>query len=123
MSSENALVRSDDRSRLITETRTARLDLGGTSFDVRESRVRTAEGRSYVAWRWYWIDGALTSSDLVAKARIAWLKLVRHTDDSAVVIAYAEDRDDTPGSATLRKFTRDAWPAITAALVRAEGRR
>ena len=123
VSSENALVRSDDRSRLITETRTARVDLGGTSFDVRESRVRTAEGRSYVAWRWYWIDGALTSSDLVAKARIAWLKLVRHEDDSAVVIAYAEDRDDTPGSATLRKFTRDAWPAITAALVRAEGRR
>jgi exosortase A len=123
VSSDNALVRSDDRGRRISADRTVAVALGGRSLDVRETRVETADGRSYVAWRWYWIDTALTSSDSLAKARIAWSKLVRQRDDSAVVIVYAEEHEAAPAVATLRRFTQDAWPPLAAALARAEAAR
>ena len=122
VTSENALIKSDDTLWRWTGGGRLEIVLGGTPHEVRETRMRTADGRSYVAWHWYWIDGAVTSSDVLAKARIGWSKVFRHRDDSALVVVYAADGGGTARE-TLRDFARDAWPSIAASLAAAAERR
>jgi EpsI family protein len=76
-----------------------------------------------VIWQWYWIDGALTSSDARAKARLAWSRLTGRGDDGAAVVIYAADRGDQPAQPMLEAFVRDAWPVLETALAAARDAR
>jgi EpsI family protein len=119
VSSENVLVHPEDRTWTRTRRNRRIVEFGNTSHDVFETQIRGPDGRRYVVWQWYWIDGTVTSSDALAKARIALTRLTERADDSAGVIVYAADTDSEPGDATLKSFVKDAWPAIDAALGRA----
>ncbi|MFN4326515.1 MAG: exosortase A [Azonexus sp.] len=80
-------------------------------FGVSDSR--------YQAWQWYWINGWLTSSDILAKALTAWSMLSGHGDDSAVVILYAPKAE---AERSLSAFSRDMADAIQRTLAEAHAR-
>jgi EpsI family protein len=115
VSSENVLVPSDDSAWIRVGDWQREALIGGAPHTVRATRLVTRGERSIVAWRWYWIDGATTSSDAVAKARLAWSRLSGHGDDAAAVVLHAVDDGHGSAERTLQAFARDAWPAVAAA--------
>jgi EpsI family protein len=114
VSSNNVLVRSSDRSwTRLTEALT-NADIGGTARTIVSARIRGEGDRVLRAWKWYWIGGTVTANDAMAKAAIAWSKLIGRGDDSAVVAIYTGDGE--AAQSTLQAFVRDAWPSISAML-------
>ena len=123
VSSQNVLVRSDDRGWLRLAEATGEADLAETTTRIRVTQLRSSAGIPIVAWHWYWIGGTLTSSDAIAKALTAWHRLTGHGDDSAAIVLYAVDDGTTDVDATLRMLARDTWPALAAELARARSAR
>ncbi len=73
-------------------------------------------------FRFYWVNGTMTSSDYVAKVLTAWSKLRGRGDDSALVVIYA--RQDAVGQGraeVLRDFARAMSPSIEHTLQNARG--
>jgi len=120
-SSTSAIFRDENSRWVRTVVSQRRITLGDSPYVIAETRVRAPGGRAMVVWEWYWINGAVTSSNAVAKARIAWSRLAHHKDDSAAIVLYAFDDADHHAVDTLQRFVHDAWPAIDAALTRAAG--
>jgi exosortase A len=88
------------------------VEFGTDAVSVEVAEVKDP-AHHLVAWRWYWIDGELTANDYVAKGRLALTKLLGRGDDSAVVLVYAERRDDRAASdRVLQAFVTDMWPGI-----------
>ena len=122
VSSENVLVRSDDPvwsvtgsgkrpvslDALDTVVSTANLRLAGVSSDG-------AQGR-WVAWKVYWINGRLTSSDAVAKVHGAVGRLLGRGDDAAVIVLYAPQDQPGGADAALQGFAQANVSAIEALL-------
>lgn len=121
VSQNNTMVTPENRSWVRAVIGSAEAPLGGGAQVVSASRLRGGGGFSIDAWQWYWINGSVTSSDVFAKARTAWLRLTGRSDDSAAIIVYVYDQDPHQAQATLQTLTRDAWPSIEAMLVRARG--
>ena len=71
------------------------------------------EGQRLLGWYWYWVGDRFTSSSYVAKAYLAFNRLLLRRDDSAVVAVFApySERPDT-AEATLQGFVQDALPMI-----------
>ena len=122
VSSDNTLVRNDDRVWQSLGFGNRRVSLDGRPVTVRTGRARSVDGTQIVAWEWYWVDGILTSSDALAKALIAWSKLRGRGDDAAAVVFYAREHDGRDANAILDTFVRDAWPDVQATLERARQR-
>ena len=108
-----------------TARRSRSVTAGGTTFDVVESEVKgnTARGdERLLTWRWYWINGRLTTSNYLAKAYNALDKLTGRGDDSAVIVVTTSMRgafESSPGgkaSETLQAFVTAAQPQIEAKL-------
>lgn len=91
-------------------------DLPGGTVELRQTRLRSAEGGMLV-WDWYRIAGYDLSNPYLAKALVARDKLLRRSDDSAAVALAApyEGRPETAAD-TLRVFAREMLPAIDQAL-------
>ncbi|HSQ80066.1 MAG TPA: exosortase A [Casimicrobiaceae bacterium] len=123
VSSDNVLLRADDKVWHAIAGGAATMDIGGVAVPVVSARIRSIDGQMLEARQWYWIDGALTASDPIAKARVAWLRVTGRGDDSAVVALYTPAGEGTQPDATLQAFVRDAWPAIASALADAKGRK
>jgi len=72
----------------------------------------------------FWVDGHVTSSPYVAKARLAWSRLNGRGDDSALIAVYAPRKEGEQPGARLREFVQAMSPAIERALgdVRGGGR-
>jgi EpsI family protein len=123
VSSNNVLVPSNDRvwARIADARRDVVID--GVSRAVAIEQIRGHDGQSIVAWKWYWASGRLTSSDVLAKALIAWNGLAGHGDDSAVIVVYASANAGQRPDRTLEAFTREAWPSIASALQQAKANR
>lgn len=123
VSSENVLVPSTGSE--WTRVGGARRDvaIGPATQRIAATTLRGPGERRLLAWQWYWIDGTITSSDVVAKARIAWLRLTGHGDDAAAIIVYAPSDDMRDASGVLQAFARDAGPALDAALTKAQAQR
>ena len=103
---------------------------GGPPLDVVESEVRAETGRGaerLLTWRWYWINGRLTTSNYLAKAYNAIDKLMGRGDDSAVVVVTTPmgAPGDPTAAETLQAFVAAARPTIEARLaaLREEARR
>ena len=75
VSSDNVLLRADDKVWHAIAGGTRTMDIGGAAVPVVSARIRGADGQVLEARQWYWIDGALTASDAIAKARVAWLRV------------------------------------------------
>ena len=102
--------------------------VNGASVPIAETVVRREDSpERLLAWRWYWINGRLTTSDYLAKAYTAFDKITGRGDDSAVIVVTAPISDAGPDSAraATEAFVTAAEPRIVAALatLREEGHR
>lgn len=71
-----------------------------------------------LTWRWYWVNGRLTTSKVLAKGYNALDKLTGRGDDSAVIVLTTPvgGRPMADAEATLEAFAKAAEPQIAAAL-------
>ena len=71
-----------------------------------------------LTWRWYWVNGRLTTSNYLAKAYNAIDKLTGRGDDSAVIVVTTSMAGDDATSAAqaLTSFVTAAQPRIIARL-------
>jgi len=119
VSSENALVHSEDFTWRTVGSTTRHVTLGTAPVAVVATQLRGPHEQPLTAWKWYWIDGTVTASDAYAKALTAWSRLRGRGDDSAAIILYVPEGDPGRASAILQTFARDAWPAIAGTLEQA----
>ena len=105
-----------------TVARRARtVPVGNAALGVVESVIKadTRDGNErLLAWRWYWINGRLTTSDYLAKAYNALDKLTGRGDDSAVIVVTTPMAGtiDPAAATTLEAFVAAAEPRIAARL-------
>lgn len=112
VASTNVLVMSND-----PDWQNVTTDKTNVEFESVSREIRTAEllnrasgrGERYIVWRWYWINGQVTSSDIKAKWLTALSILSGHGDDGAAVILYAPKPES---SQSLEAFTREMIPHI-----------
>lgn len=120
VSSENVLVKSKDSQWAQVARGSHTLQLAnGTTLNVRTAELRgsplaveTGADRLTV-WQLYWINGTLTSSDILAKAYTALYSLLGRGDNSAVIIVYAPKGESNQGELTLEAFMQSNTTAIT----------
>jgi EpsI family protein len=114
VSTENTLVPSDDGDWSRTLGREDAFALGTVPIAARAVRIVSTRDRGDIdAWQFYWINGRLTASDVLAKAYTAWSQLVAGRDDSAMVIVHADGPD---GRRAVQQFLTDEGAAILAML-------
>jgi EpsI family protein len=112
VSSDNSLVKSNDRDWIRIGGRSRRVEVDGQPVDARVAELRGPADERLLVWYWYWIDGKLTASDMLAKLYTALARLTGRGDDSAVVIVYTRRERPGEAEATLDKFLRDAGPTL-----------
>jgi EpsI family protein len=124
ISSRNRIVRSTNRDwRLYGEARD-RIDTGSGTLPVNAAVVGTGGRERREVMQWYWVDGRVTASELVAEAYRLPAILRRADDAVAWVVIYtplAEDRAAT--RAVLADFAASLRPALDAMLARTAGER
>lgn len=122
VSSDNKLVSSQDAVWNIVRGAELDVPIDG-SRPVTMTRLQARDGSRLMVLKWYWIDGVVTSSDVLAKAATAWSRLLGRGDDSAAIVVYARDVGTADTANDLRGFVRDNWPNIASALQRARNDR
>lgn len=97
------------------------VDVAGHPLDIVETEIKGDGGHGderLLAWRWYWVNGRLTTSDYLAKAWNALDKLTGRGDDSAVIVVTTTmaERGDAKARATLESFVAAMEPQVAARL-------
>lgn len=123
VTSENRIVTSLDSIWNSVGVRRFDVTLGGETHSVAMTQLQARDGRQLFVLQWYWLDGAITSNDAIAKARLAWSRLTGRGDDSAAVVVYAPAATAREAEASLRTFVHDAWPSVVAGLARTRDHR
>ncbi|WP_018936873.1 exosortase A [Thioalkalivibrio sp. ALJ24] len=90
---------------------------GRTAFDEFPDAQRfLLEGpgqQQLVVWRWYWVDGRLTTSPHEVKAREALNRLLGQRDDAALIVLYAPyGFDPDPAEERLRDYAEAVLPDV-----------
>ena len=116
--SNNRLASTEDRTWIRTVAGTMRVSLDGAPSTLATATLRGPGGATVVASQWYWINGTVTTSDAIAKALVAWLRLTGRRDDSAAIVMYVENVGPTHANDALRELVSSAWPPIASALAR-----
>jgi EpsI family protein len=120
VSSDNVLVISQDPQWAQVSRGSHRLQLPSGPLTVRTGELRgsavpgQAGAERLTVWQVYWINGTLTSSDMLAKAYAALYSLLGRGDDSAVVIVYAPKGEAGKGEQALDAFMQANATAISA---------
>ena len=120
VSSDNVLVKSQvtDWAQVTSGVRS--LQLANGSLKVRTAELRGSPipgvvgAERLAVWQYYWVNGTLTSSDMLAKIYTALYSLMGQGDDSAVVIVYAPKGDSGQGELALDAFMQANATAIGA---------
>jgi exosortase A len=121
VSSENVLVKSNDaqwaqvaRGQRMVQTPS------GAALNVRTAELRgsplggESSAERLTVWQLYWVNGTLTSSDILAKAYTALYSLLGRGDNSAVIIVYAPRGESNQGEQALDAFMQSNTTAISA---------
>jgi exosortase A len=122
VSSDNELVKSNDRRWALASAggsrtlRTPTHELHVRTASLR--RVSSLEGpeQRLLAWQVYWVADRLTPSDQWAKVYGSFDRLLRHIDDSAVIVLYARDEPAADAGQLLESFAQANLDAIVAQL-------
>lgn len=79
---------------------------------VREN-VLAHNNERLLGWYWYWVGDRFTTNSYVAKAYLAFNRLLMRPDDAAVVVLFAPYRD-RPDEAVvaMRRLVHDALPIV-----------
>ena len=110
VSSDNALVLSNDPHWAQTASGSQRLSVDGKTLDFRRAELRSTSladsrhERRLLVWQIYWINGTLTSSDYLAKAYGAFYRLLGRGDHAAVIVFYTEKDPAQNAGAVLTSF-------------------
>ena len=97
------------------------VDWAGARAEAYRAEIAGPDTR-LEAYRLYWVNGAITSSDYVAKALTAWSKLRGRGDDSALIVVYT--KQPAPGrnaTEALQDFMIAMSPSIERSLVAVRG--
>jgi exosortase A len=87
-------------------------------------RLARSDDRRLGVWQWYWSNGRIVSSDILAKVFLAVDHLTGQPDDAAFVAVYAEDSlDGSQARELVEAFVREHADAITRVLEQAEAER
>ena len=121
VSSENVLVKSNDPqwAQVARGQRTVQT-ASGAALNVRTAELRgsplgaESSAERLTVWQLYWVNGTLTSSDILAKAYTALYSLLGRGDNSAVIIVYAPKGESNQGEQALDAFMQSNTSAISA---------
>jgi exosortase A len=122
ISSNNVLVRSDDKAWSQVSGGTTTVLASGQSLPLRTAELSGAAlageqgGNRLRVWQLYWINGRPLNSDWQAKIYGAVLRLLGRGDDAAVVVVYVDKAAAGPNDQALAEFMRDNWSAVDAGL-------
>ena len=117
----NDVVITSDKVWGAVARRARTVSVAGQPLTVAETEIKGDAGHGderLLAWRWYWINGRLTTSDYVAKAWNALDKLTGRGDDAAVIVVTTPmgGPDSASARAALESFVAAAEPQIAARL-------
>ena len=119
VSSENAMVLSDDKEWRVIEFGHRDFQWAGTPTNARTLSLRGTSQQLRIR-NWYWIDGRHTSSDFVAKLLLAWTKLTGAGDNSAALVLVAPFTDGSDAAdRALDQFANDMGNSMRSSLERA----
>lgn len=131
VSSENVLVASNDSHWARLSTSSARMVLPDQTLTVSQVLLRkqTADlagaAPRLLAWRFYWVNGRFTSSDIQAKIQGALSRVMGHGDDGAIVVIYTPLATDvleadalTAAQDRLQAFAHAQGASLEASLAR-----
>ncbi|WP_019558797.1 exosortase A [Thioalkalivibrio sp. ALE12] len=102
-----------DRALEWSQSRRGRAMLEG--YPNPERFLLNGPGQQVLVWRWYWVDGRLTTRPHEVKAREALNRLFGGRDDAALVVLYAPlefDNGTDAAEAALRTYAADALPEL-----------
>ncbi|MDD2882813.1 MAG: exosortase A [Rhodoferax sp.] len=126
VSSSNVLVSSKDPKWAQVSFGTRPVNIIGQPMVVRTSALRqssltTSDSQSrLLVWQIYWINGRLTSNDYLAKFYSAFYRLTGQGDESAVIVVYTPQEDQTSSAQTvLETFMTQNYAAINTLLLAA----
>ena len=118
VSSNNVLVRADDKKWRSTNASATELEVGNQLLSWRTAQLRATDlsqlagDRQLLAWQIYWVAGHWTRSDTLAKLYALQSRLMGAGDDSAVLVLYADSAQG--GEPLLRRFAEENFVPITA---------
>lgn len=118
ITSNNVLVRSDDKAWSQVSGGTIAVQASGQSLQLRTAELSgttlagEAGGKRLRVWQIYWINGRPLNSDWQAKTYGAFLRLLGRGDDAAVLVIYAEKAAAGADDEQLAEFMRDNWQAV-----------
>ena len=133
---ERKLVSSDNVLVRLKNEKWAQVAKGSLPLKLNEQKVLTlstaelrgsgaagqAAAHRLVVWHLYWVNGAWTNSDMLAKAYGALYRLMGRGDDGAALTFYAEKGLAGSGQAELTSFVRENIQLIEAQLRRVRGK-
>ena len=86
-----------------------------------QQNVLAHNNERLLGWYWYWTGAGFTTNSYIAKAHLAFNRLLMRPDDSAVIAVFAPftERPDA-AAATLQQLVQDALPGIRQQLIAAK---
>lgn len=124
VSSDNALVRSNDLHWAQVTHGSQRIFVDGRVLDFRTAELRStsladsSDARRLLVWQIYWINGTLTSNDYLAKAYGAFYRLLGRGDNAAVIVVYTHKDAALNAEAVLTSFVSANLSALNARLLK-----
>jgi exosortase A len=122
ISFSNVLVASQDAQwRQYTQGQQA-LVVGATQLHVTTAGLNktlapgTAQSERLLVWQFYWVGGAVTSNNYLAKAYAVYRRLTGRDDDSAVIVIYIQDDQTGHAAQTMGNFLEDNYAAVNSLL-------
>jgi exosortase A len=104
ITSTNMLVQYQDKDWRATKQFETVASIGQDSAEVRAAEIAGSD--HLTAYAWYWIDGRLTTSQIIGKLYTALSTLLGHGDDSAIVVVF------TPSTGAQGKAILDEFLAV-----------
>ena len=123
ISSQNELVKSNDREWAQVGRGEHQASLGGQGVALRSGTLRSnaanlgGDPLRLKVWHGYWINGRIVTSDALGKVLLALSRLSGRGDASAAVFIYAQEPE---ADVVLADYLAQAGGRITAVLVEAE---
>jgi EpsI family protein len=134
VSSENVLVPSRDTAWVRLAGGSASTTLGAQPLQVASATLReqgtalASSGERLQVWRFYWVNGRFTASDIAAKLQGALGRVTGQGDDSAIVALYTPLNRELPeaqareqANERLQDFLKTQGPALQQALQATSG--
>jgi exosortase A len=111
VSSDNVIVGSTNTAWVRVASSSARTTLGAQPLSVATATLReqgtalASGGERLQVWRFYWVNGRFTASDIAAKVQGALGRATGQGDDSAIVVLYTQLNRELPEALAREQST------------------